>query len=120
MRDDIVSFVRSYFDSHDPIATDLQERYPFRRRFGHCLRCSAWARRIATEEGGDIEIVETAALFHDIGKSGSLPHNDHGAAGAIICAEYLKSIAFDASKREHHSLDSVEPQPTCAEPGSYR
>jgi putative nucleotidyltransferase with HDIG domain len=94
-----VEFVRSFFASHDPIATELAVRYPFRRRFEHCLRCSIWARRIAFAEGADVEIAETSALFHDIGKAVAAPAQNHGEVGAQVCDEYLSSIGYDKSKR---------------------
>ena len=97
MNTDTVEFVRAFFGSHDPIGTELSYRYPFRRRFDHCLRCSVWARRIALEEHGDVEIAETAALFHDIGKAVRTDQS-HGVAGSEICAEYLGSIGYDGGR----------------------
>ena len=94
-----VEFVRAYFESHDPMATELAHRYPFRRRFDHCLRCSVWARRIASAERGDIEMAATAALFHDIGKAGSELAKDHGALGAGICEQYLESVGYDERRQ---------------------
>jgi len=95
----MVEFVRGFFESHDPLGTDLTWRYPFRRRFEHCLRCSIWARRIAFAEGADTEISEISALFHDIGKSVDNATKDHGQVGAQICGEYLSSIGYDKSRR---------------------
>ena len=94
-----VEFVMGYFESHDPIATELAHRYPFRRRFGHCLRCSVWARRIASVEHGDVELAATAALFHDIGKTAGSREQDHGAAGAEVCGRYLGSIGYPEDRR---------------------
>jgi len=93
----MIEFVKNFIESHDPIGTGLVIRFPFRRRFEHCLRCSKWARRIAVAEGADIEICVIGALFHDIGKSVDNTQN-HGAVGAEICEEYLKSIGFDIYK----------------------
>jgi uncharacterized protein len=98
MRSGMVEFVRDFFSSHDPLGTELYHKYPFRKRFDHCFRCSVWARRIAQEEQGDIEVAETAALFHDIGKGVSRPDQNHGAVGAEICDEYLRSIGYDRDK----------------------
>lgn len=96
-----VEFVRSFFESHDPIGAELAVRYPFRRRFEHCLRCSIWARRIALSEGADVGIAETSALFHDIGKAIAARAQNHGEVGAQICDEYLSSVGCDKSKRAH-------------------
>jgi len=97
----MVKFVKGFFESHDPIATGLESvyRYPFRRRFEHCFRCSIWAKRIALAEGADVELTEISALFHDIGKSVSKPGQNHGQVGAKICDEYLASIGYDDERR---------------------
>lgn len=97
----MVEFVKSYFDSHDPLGTELSTRFPFRRRFDHCLRCSIWARRIALSENANVETVMISALFHDIGKSvgGEIAQN-HGDVGAQICDNYFKSIAYDKDRRD--------------------
>ena len=94
-----VEFVRAYFESHDPMGTELSHRYPFRRRFDHCLRCSVWTRRIASAERGDVELAETAALFHDIGKAVSDQQQDHGTPGADICDRYLNSVGYEENRR---------------------
>jgi putative nucleotidyltransferase with HDIG domain len=62
--------------------------------FKHADRVRCWALRIAGEEGfEDLEIVEVAALLHDIG----LPYVDeeseryrHGRIGAEIARRFLK------------------------------
>jgi len=62
--------------------------------FKHVDRVRHWALRIVEEEGfEDLEMVEIAALLHDIG----LPHVDegrerdkHGPAGAEIAERFLK------------------------------
>ncbi len=117
-----VDFVRAYFESHDPIATELSHRYPFRRRFDHCLRCSVWARRIASVERGDVELAETAALFHDIGKAGNDRAQDHGALGAAICDRYLNSVGYEEDRRAiivgivaRHSQHARRPEATLEE-----
>jgi uncharacterized protein len=97
--DQIVQFVKGFFESHDPIGTELSTRFVFRRRFEHCLRCSIWARRIALVEGADMEITELGALFHDIGKATDETVQDHGEIGAQICDDYLSSIEYDKDKR---------------------
>jgi putative nucleotidyltransferase with HDIG domain len=95
----MVEFVKTFIESHDPIGTGLDERFPFRRRFEHCLRCSIWARQIALAESADAEIAGISALFHDIGKSIDKTKQGHGRLGAQICDDYLKSIAYDENKR---------------------
>ena len=94
----MVEFVKDYFESHDALGTQLTYRYPFRRRFDHCLRCSIWAHRIAATEGADPEIIRISALFHDIGKSVDFATEGHGQVGAKICSGYLSSISYDQNR----------------------
>ncbi len=95
----MVAYVKDFFESHDAIGTELSYRYPFRRRFEHCLRCSVWARRLALVESADVELVEISALFHDIGKAVSRSEESHGEIGAKICDDYLASIGYDDTRR---------------------
>lgn len=111
----MVEFVKTFFESNDPIASSLPTRFPFRRRFEHCLRCSIWARRIALAEGADAEIAGISALFHDIGKSKDEFIQEHGMVGAEICDDYLKSISYYKNKRaqivdiiRNHSQHNIE------------
>ena len=96
----MLEFVKGFIESHDPIGTGPAARYPFRRRFEHCVRCSVWARRLAVAEGADVEVAEVSALFHDVAKT--VPDTDvnHGELGACVCEEYLTSIGCEPGKRE--------------------
>jgi uncharacterized protein len=112
----MVQFVKVFFESHDPLGTDLSTRYPFRKRFDHCLRCAAWASRIALAEKADAIVVETAALFHDVGKALEDDKTEHSAVGMRICRDYLMSIGYDELKTEivcaivsNHSLHARQP-----------
>jgi putative nucleotidyltransferase with HDIG domain len=100
MHEEMLEFVKGFIESHDPIGTNLKKRFPFRKLFGHCLRCSHWARRLAAAEGAESEIAEVSALFHDIGKSVDDTVEGHAEAGAKICEDYLSSIGFDEGKRD--------------------
>jgi uncharacterized protein len=95
----MMAFVKDFFESHDPIGTGLAQQYPFRRRFEHSLRCAKCARQIAVAECADEELVVISALFHDIGKAVSRPEENHGEIGAKICNEYLTSVGYDDEKR---------------------
>jgi uncharacterized protein len=108
-------FVREFIDSRDPTGTALSQRHPFRRRFDHCLRCSVWARKIAIAERADAEIVEIAALFHDVAKTSS-GQKGHGPKGAVIADEYLRSTGYESRRRDtickivsEHSLHATLP-----------
>ncbi len=111
----MVDFVKNHIESLDPIGTELNTRFPFRRRFEHCLRCSIWARRIALSENADVEIAMISALFHDISKSEEKKGKSHEEVGAQICGDYLKSIGYDKNKSvkivqivRHHSSHAIE------------
>ena len=112
----MLEFVRGFIESHDPLGSKLTNRFPFRRLFGHCCRCSVWARRIALAEGADVEIAEVSALFHDIGKSADQTAEGHAEVGAGLCENYLTSAGYDAGKRtqivgivRHHIRHAHEP-----------
>ena len=78
--------------------------------FKHADRVRHWALRIAEEEGyEDLEIVEVAALLHDIG----LPSVDeererdkHGQVGAEIAGRFLKE-KFPLTKEQIEQITSA-------------
>jgi len=101
MQEGMLDFVRTFIESHDAIGTKLSTRFPFRKLYGHCVRCAHWARRLAVAEGADVEVARVSALFHDIGKSVDNTLEGHAEAGAQICDDYLASIGFVREKRAH-------------------
>lgn len=61
------------------------------------------ALKLAKLKGADLEIVEVAALLHDIGRvSGLKPsgNNEHHITGAKIAREYLESIKYPKEKAD--------------------
>lgn len=68
--------------------------------FDHVERVLGMARLICKKEGGDIEIVEAAALLHDIARALETDKNnlDHGAEGARMAEKYLNGINFPKLK----------------------
>jgi len=77
--------------------------------FKHVDRVRRWALRIAEEEGfEDLEIVEVAALLHDIGLPSvdeESERNKHGQVGAEIAARFLKEKSvFTEEQIEHIAL----------------
>ena len=96
----MLDYVREFIESQGPIGSEFHARFPFRKLYGHCVRCASWARRLSEAEGGDSEICELSAFFHDIGKAVTETKAGHAETGADICDEYLKSIDFDPDKRE--------------------
>jgi len=115
MQERISELVKEYIESHDPIGTKLGARFPFRRLYGHCVRCATWARRLAVAEGADVEVAEISALFHDVGKAVDSTVQGHAEVGADVCNEVLTSVGFDEEKKHrivaivrnhiHHASD---------------
>jgi uncharacterized protein len=63
--------------------------------FKHVDRVRNWALRIATEEGyQDTEVVEVAALLHDIGLPYAEKRGRHGEIGAEVAVKYLRENGF--------------------------
>jgi uncharacterized protein len=65
---------------------------PFRNRFDHTLRVLKWADRIHAIEGGEIEIISLAVIFHDTGWSDTV---NHALIGAELAEKYLLGKAVD-------------------------
>jgi uncharacterized protein len=86
---DMVEFVRA------AIARNGRPTEPFRDRFTHTLRVLKWAERLQELEGGDLEVIRTAALFHDVGWDPGRPHE---TVGAEITQDYLTEHGFPAEK----------------------
>lgn len=77
--------------------------------FDHIERVYKIATYLAKKEGADIEIVQIAALLHDIGRTLKNPHQKTGAKAAI---KILKRIGYPEDKTKivykavlYHSLD---------------
>ncbi|MDP2918376.1 MAG: HD domain-containing protein [bacterium] len=68
--------------------------------FMHVDRVRNWALQIAREENfKDLEIVEIAALMHDIGLSQAGERITHGAVGASMAAKFLGEKKLLAQER---------------------
>ena len=70
---------------------------PFRNKLDHTLRVVKWTERIAREEGGDVDLLTTCAILHDVGYA--LCREAHPAISAWICDRYLKGHGFDEAYR---------------------
>lgn len=74
----------------DDFGGGKQSRYPFRSRFEHTRRVYKWVHRLlddATIE--DVEVLELAAIFHDVGYSKGI-NKGHGLESAKIFEEYAR------------------------------
>ena len=74
------------------IEVQSRRSQPFRNRFEHTMRVLKWAHRIHKIEGGDLEIITLAVLFHDSGWSDV---SDHALVGAELAEKYLLEKMVD-------------------------
>jgi uncharacterized protein len=89
-----VEQARGYYPTDDP-AHD----------FDHVLRVAAMARRLASAEGADLEIVETAALLHDIARGDERTSGcDHALESARRASEILASWPRERSEAVAHAI----------------
>ena len=103
----MLEFVKEKLEATDGIASK-NPLHNFRNRYYHSKRVYEWCKRIHTDLECDLEVLYTAAIFHDVGR-GSLKEN-HAHVGALIFKEYAKNHNFseEFTNRvydliEHHS-----------------
>lgn len=85
-----------YFKGCDP------DRWP------HTLRVLDIARHLQQKEGGDLDVIEAAAILHDVALSKTGKENlkkgrtlCHAAEGSKLAEQILRSISFDEEKIKH-------------------
>ena len=88
MKDDNFNKIVALAWEDAKILIQNQSRYshPYRNRFEHTRRVLNWAERIQAVEGGDLEIITLAVIFHDTGWDGQ---NDHALLGAQHARQFL-------------------------------
>lgn len=93
-RSKILKIIKPYLEE-----LDLED---FSHNSDHIFRVENMAKRIAEEEGADIEIIEAACLLFDVARGledkGII--EDHATKGAEIAKEVLASVQFPAEKIE--------------------
>ena len=72
-------------------------RHGIRDKIGHTRRVVAWVERIAPAEGGDLDLLTTCAIFHDLGYTVSPA--EHPAVSAVLCDRYLADHGYDGNYR---------------------
>jgi len=89
-----------------------KEFFPFRNRFTHTLRVMKWAEKIQMIEGGDLDVIKTACIFHDIGWDINV---NHSIISRKIAEEYLVKNKYNPLKLpmvlegiENHNLRNEE------------
>ncbi len=85
---------REYYPAGDP-AHD----------FDHVLRVLAMARRLAVAEGADLEIVETAALLHDVARADERATGcDHAVESARRAGDILAAVPAERREAVEHAI----------------
>jgi putative nucleotidyltransferase with HDIG domain len=64
----------------------------------HAVTTMALAERIARVEGGDIFVIQAAALLHDIGRVNIFSDPEHGRRGAVRAREILDRLNVPADR----------------------
>lgn len=77
------------------IKENRREWFPFRSRLEHTKRVLKWAQRIQKHEGGNMEDLTIAILFHDTGWDENIPHAE--ISGRFV-EEYLKERNFEEDR----------------------
>ena len=76
--------------------------------FKHVDRVRRWALAIAEEEGDvDRELVEAAALLHDVGRARVEQERQHAQIGAEMAAQYLRAQALFSEPERAAIVDAV-------------
>jgi uncharacterized protein len=84
---------RAYDESKRLIEGLNRKSQTFRNRYEHTLRVLNWAERIQAIEGGDMDVITLAVLFHDTGWSKTI---NHAIVGGEIVKKYLISNGVEA------------------------
>lgn len=89
-----LSYVKRYLTQHQGIESP-NPMHPFRSRFQHTIRVLHWCNRLAEGlEGVDLELLCTAAIFHDIGY-GSQDNEYHARRSAKAFDDYAKAQGLE-------------------------
>lgn len=62
-------------------------------RFQHTLHVRRFIERLQAEEGGDLDVLRTAAIFHDISHF-RVGYESHGPASADLLRDYLTPLGY--------------------------
>lgn len=76
--------------------SERPKKQSFRNRFRHTKRVIRWAEKIHKIEGGDLEVIKIACIFHDVGWDN---FKNHAIVSKDIANEYLSNIKYDNSKK---------------------
>ncbi len=108
----VAIFVKKYMETTERPEVGRRRTASFRWR--HTLRVLATAREIGQAQGADLEIVEMAALLHDVAKLDPRSEEIHHAVlGSKLASQHLLKLRIPADKVERiaeairfHSYDT--------------
>lgn len=86
------------------VANDLRIAHDLK----HVDRVRRWALHIARKEGyGNLEIVEAAALLHDIGLAYVKERSQHAAVGAEVAARFLREQELFSAQESAEITEAI-------------
>lgn len=101
----IAQFVKDRFDQAAIPPPIKNPSFTMAYRWEHTLRVAQYGKRIAEEEGADVELVVSACLLHDIAYADSGDDDqggiEHGRIGARISRPILQEIGYTAKETEN-------------------
>jgi uncharacterized protein len=110
--------VELYPDPLEPVIQAVQGLYARKdpaHNLDHALRVREWGKQIATQEGASSNIVELAAILHDIGRSGTLAKT-HAESSSALASGILQKCGYPEKIVEQvkdailsHSREGYEP-----------
>ncbi|KAH8551743.1 hypothetical protein BGW37DRAFT_311372 [Umbelopsis sp. PMI_123] len=84
----------------EEMVRDYMSRFDSSHDFLHVDRVRRSALHIAKRHGGDLEIVELAALFHDVADAKYAKNHVHYRTGSEIVIDFLMELNYDATKAQ--------------------
>lgn len=94
-----LEYLKKSFEKSECLSSNPNERY---YRLEHTLRVREIGRKIALNEGFDVEAMEIACLLHDISYINGFESSDdwknHGRNSAKIAEPFVRSLGFDDKK----------------------
>lgn len=115
--EEMLEFVKKTLEETGGIKS-LNPLHKFRNRFDHCKRVYEWCKIIHNDLECDVDVLYTAAIFHDVGRG--LGAENHAHLGAEIFLSYAKSHSFnsDFTKKVYDLIDNHSDKSNITNPNS--
>lgn len=98
--EELFAYVKNQLSVYDSHGGTAKNRIKY-NRFDHTVRVYNWAMILAEDykDTIDMETLQIATIFHDIGYAlNKEDMGNHAADGAVLCGEYLESIGYPQEK----------------------